>query len=180
MMKWLVVGTGLAALLLALPASAESPRKNVHPSGSRGGPGSGFYDLMEYHRRHPRRSTDGSKDVAEPSCPNGGSPPCESGDFTVTFSGATALDVEAIRSVFGTIANIAAQEIDCRTLTAVRAEVLAADGVPANDLAKQTPAPANYERWTATLCSKDVAFLVGVWADDGKQATFRVVYPFEP
>ncbi len=166
---------GLMAVLLAGPVSAENPGTNVYPYSGMGPPGSAAGDLLNYLMHHPHH-----KKQAEPGCPGGGAPPCESGNFDVTFSGATALAIDAIPNAFGTIAAIAAQEINCKQLTAVRAEVLADDAVPANDLAKDISKPVDYERWTATLCGKDVAFLVGVWPEDGKQDPYRMVYPFEP
>ena len=75
---------------------------------------------------------------------------------------------------------VGAQELSCKTLSAVKAEVLKGADVPPNDLATAMAAPSDYERWTATLCGQPVAFLLGVWPADGKQSPFRIVYPFAP
>jgi len=174
MARGIITVLGLAAVLCATAAGAENPGTNVYPYSSAGPPGAAAYDLLNYKRHHAR------PDSEHPACPGGGRPPCESGDFNVTFSGDTALAVDAIPNAFGAIANIGAQEINCGKLTAVHAEVLAANAVPANDLAKNAPAPTDYERWTATLCGQDVAFLLGVWPADGKQEPYRVAYPFAP
>jgi hypothetical protein len=146
---------------------------NVYPDTGGGPPGSAVGDLLNYRRHHSRHE---SKDQI---CP-GAQDDCAPVDIDVTFSGETALGVDVIPDAFRVIAGIGAEELSCRTLSAVKAEVLTAADVPPNDLAKAAAPPTDYERWTATLCGQQVAFLLGVWPAKTEPSPFRIVYPFAP
>jgi hypothetical protein len=172
------------ALLIATPAAqgfdpsaTVSPPftrgTNVYPPSGMGPPGSAAYDLERYRRKHSRRST------TEQTCADGASG-CTTHDMDIAFSGDTGLDVRRIPDAFAIITGIGAQQLKCSSLSAVRSEVLKPGDIPPNDLDKDIGAPADYERWTATLCGKQVAFLMGVWAADDKRPPFRIVYPFAP
>jgi hypothetical protein len=171
----------LSSLVTAATAQADgwvtgpptNPGTNVYPPAGSGPPGSAMTDLMNYRRTHSRHSS------TEQICP-GAQGDCAPVDIDVTFSGQTALTVDVTPDAFWVIAGIGAQELSCKTLSAVKAEVLKGADVPPNDLATAMAAPSDYERWTATLCGQPVAFLLGVWPADGKQSPFRIVYPFAP
>ena len=161
---------GMEGMTVGPPSTAGT---NVYPYSDAGPPDSGAGDLLRYRRKHPRPSS------TQQLCP-GGQGDCAPVDIDVTFSGETALTVDVIPDAFRVIAGIGAEELSCRTLTSVKAEVLKAGDVPPNDLASAIAAPADYERWTATLCGQQVAFLIGVWPADRAQSPFRIVYPFAP
>ena len=146
---------------------------NVYPYAEGGPPGAAAGDLLRYHRTHSRHST------TDQICP-GAQDGCPPVDIDVTFSGETALGVDAIPDAFGVIAGIGADLLSCKTLSSVKAEVLKPGDVPPNDLATATAAPVDYERWTATLCGQQVAFLLGVWTSKTEPSPFRIVYPFAP
>lgn len=145
----------------------------VYPYSSAGPPGSAAGDLFDYRHRHLRHQT---KDQI---CP-GAQGDCAPVDIDATFSGQTALGVDVIPDAFRVIAGIGAEELSCRKLSAVKAEVLIAGDVPPNDLATAPTPPSEYERWTATLCGQQVAFLLGVWPANTAPSPFRIVYPFMP
>ena len=161
---------GMEGMTVGPPSTAGT---NVYPYSDSGPPDSGLGDLLRYRRNHPRHES------KEQICPGsqGGCPPI---DIDVTFSGETALSVDVIPDAFRVIAGIGAQELSCRTLSTVKAEVLKPSDVPPNDLANAEAAPADYERWTATLCGQQVAFLLGVWTSKTEPSPFRIVYPFAP
>jgi len=172
-----------ALLLVAAPAARGEDwtvgppytrGTNVYPPAGSGPPGSAAEDLYNYRSRsHAHHGT------TEQTCPDG-QPGCAAPTINVTFSGDTGLGVAQIPGAFAIIAGIGAQQLKCNGLTAVKAELLKAADVPPNDLDKDIGVPSDYERWTATLCGKQVAFLLGVWSDDGNHPPFRIVYPFAP
>ena len=161
---------GMQGMTIGPPSTAGT---NVYPYSDSGPPDSGARDLYRYRSKHPRHES------KEQICP-GAQGDCAPVDIDVTFSGQTALAVDVIPDAFRVIAGIGAEELSCRALSAVKAEVLTAGDVPPNDLATAPAAPADYERWTATLCGQQVAFLLGVWPKNGQQSPFRIVYPFAP
>lgn len=161
---------GMGGMTVGAPYTAGT---NVYPYSESGPPASGAGDLYRYRSRHPRHES------KEQICP-GAQGDCPPVDIDVTFSGETALAVDVIPDAFRVIAGIGAEELSCKTLSSVKAEVLKPGEVPPNDLASAVAAPADYERWTATLCGQQVAFLLGVWTSKAEPSPFRIVYPFAP
>lgn len=95
----------------------------------------------------------------------------------VVFKGQTTADPALVDNVTDNIRRIAAERLKCNALTQITYEIMPSQYKPVgekfSDKAKMT-----FEKWTPTLCGKEISFLVGFWPTKEGGTMFRVVLPF--
>lgn len=100
------------------------------------------------------------------------------GPQQVHFTGRTTADAVLIRDALGNIMRFAAARDNCSTLSAVEADVLPADYVPADPKYRVGEGRVTYERWDAHLCGRVTRFLVHFWSAPQGGTMFSVSYPY--
>lgn len=96
----------------------------------------------------------------------------------VHFTGETTADTTLITDALRVLQRLAQDRLQCATLGAVRSEILPPRYVPPGGPGPEGAARTVYERWTASLCGKEVPFLLGFWPAAEGGTMFRVQYPF--
>lgn len=96
----------------------------------------------------------------------------------VHFVGQTTADPTLMRDALRNVLLIAQARLNCSTLEVVKSEIMPSLFTPPGGRGPEGSAKTTYERWTATLCGKDVPFLLGFWAASDGGTMFRVQYPF--
>ena len=96
----------------------------------------------------------------------------------VRFTGNTTATRQLIGDALHQLVTIADSKLTCTKLEAVVAEVMPRDFRPPGASKVASGGAVTYERWTATLCGQQVAFLVTFWAPPQGGTKFAIGYPF--
>jgi hypothetical protein len=96
----------------------------------------------------------------------------------VRFTGNTTATRQLIGDALHQLVTIAEAKLTCTDLEAVVAEVMPRDFKPPGASTVAPDKAVTYERWTATLCGQQVAFLVTFWSAPAGGTMFAIGYPF--
>ncbi|HTK86050.1 MAG TPA: hypothetical protein VL625_13280 [Patescibacteria group bacterium] len=95
----------------------------------------------------------------------------------VEFKGKTTADAALVNSVFSNIMSISVKRLKCGSATQVTQEILPATYKPGGETFDNLTT-TTFEKWTPTLCGREISFLVGFWPAADGGTMFRVVLPF--